>query len=83
MIFFPSLGVIEKDNFVSLLGKGGHSGLMSSKLCVPAWGMVCEKSSRQEADLLTRIRVCAGPAFIQSRYRLAFGGPDGFCSLSS
>ena len=35
MIFFSSLGVIEKDNFVSLLGKGGHSGLMPSKLCVP------------------------------------------------
>ena len=38
MIFFSSLGVIEKDNFVSLLGKGGHSGLMPSKPCVPTWG---------------------------------------------
>ena len=38
VIFFSSLDVIEKDNFVSLLGKGGHSGLMPSKPCVPTWG---------------------------------------------
>ena len=31
------LGEVEKDSFIALPGKGGHSGLMPSKLCVPAW----------------------------------------------
>ena len=31
------LGEVEKDNFIALPGKGGHSGLMPSKLCVLTW----------------------------------------------
>ena len=28
---------VEKNSFIGLPGKGGHSGLMPSKLCVPSW----------------------------------------------
>ena len=31
------LGEVEKNSFIALPGKGGHSGLMPSKLCVPTW----------------------------------------------
>ena len=31
------LGEVEKNSFIALPGKGGHSGLMPSKLCVPPW----------------------------------------------
>ena len=29
------LGEVEKNSFIALPGKGGHSGVMPSKLCVP------------------------------------------------
>ena len=29
---------VEKKSFIALPGKGGHSGLKPSKLCVPTWG---------------------------------------------
>ena len=29
------MGEVEKNSFIVLPGKGGHSGLMPSKLCVP------------------------------------------------
>ena len=32
------LGRVEKDSFVAMPGKGGHSRLMPSKPCVPTWG---------------------------------------------
>ena len=31
------MGEVEKKCFTALPGKGGHSGLVPSKLCVPAW----------------------------------------------
>ena len=31
------LGEVEKNSFIALPGKGGHSGLMPSRLCVPTW----------------------------------------------
>ena len=31
------LGKVEKNSFIALPGKGGHRGLMPSKLCVPIW----------------------------------------------
>ena len=31
------LGEVEKNSFTVLPGKGGHSRLMPSKLCVPTW----------------------------------------------
>ena len=31
-------GVVEKNSFIALPGKGRHRGLMPSKLCVPTWG---------------------------------------------
>ena len=31
-------GEVEKNSFIALPGKGGHSGLMPSKLCVPTQG---------------------------------------------
>ena len=32
------LGEVERSSFVVLLSKGGHCGLMFSKLCVATWG---------------------------------------------
>ena len=32
------LGEVEKKSFIALPGKGGHSGLMPSKLCTPGGG---------------------------------------------
>ena len=32
------LGEADKDSFIALLGKGGSSRLMPSKICVPTWG---------------------------------------------
>ena len=32
------LGEAEKNSFIAFTGKGGHSKLMPSKLCVPTWG---------------------------------------------
>ena len=31
------LGEVEKNNFIALPGKGDHSGLMPSELCVLTW----------------------------------------------
>ena len=31
------LGEVEKKSFIALPGKGGHSRIMPSKLCVPTW----------------------------------------------
>ena len=60
------LGDVEKNSFIVLPGKGGHSRLMPSKLCVPTQGGFGEEfySSGSRAGLLIRIRVCAGPAFL-------------------
>ena len=30
-------GEVEINSFIALPGKGGHSGLMPSGLCVPTW----------------------------------------------
>ena len=55
------LGEIEK-SFISLPGKGGHSGLMLSKLC-PNLERFGEEFYRNGSRmrLLIRIRVYAGP----------------------
>ena len=55
------LGEIEK-SFISLPGKGGHSGLMLSKLC-PNLERFGEEfySNGSRMRLLIRIRVYAGP----------------------
>ena len=63
-------GEAEKNNFVALPGRGGHSRLVPSKLCVPTRGGVGGGfgeefySSGSRVGLLRRIRVCAGPAFL-------------------
>ena len=36
-IWRQSLGEVEKNTLIALPGKGGHSRLMPSKLCVPTW----------------------------------------------
>ena len=33
------VGKVEKDSFIALPGKGGHSRPMPSKPCVPTWGI--------------------------------------------
>ena len=64
------VGEVEKNSFIALPGKGGHSGCVPSKLCVPTWrggSEFCSNGSRVE--LLIRIRVCAGPALLSSGLR--------------
>ena len=36
------LGDVEKNNFIALPGKGGHSRLLPLKLCVPILGIFGE-----------------------------------------
>ena len=52
------LGEGERNSFTALPGKGGHTGLMPSKPCVPNLGMFGEfYSSGSMAGLLIWIRV--------------------------
>ena len=59
------LGKVEKNSFIALPGKAGHSGLTSSKTVCPHLGGFGEEfySSASRVGLLIRNRVCAGPAF--------------------
>ena len=61
-----ALGEVEKNNFIALSGKGGHSGLLPSKTVCPNLGGFGEEfySSGSRVGLLIRIRVCAGPALL-------------------
>ena len=56
------LGEIEKNSFLALPGKGGHSRLLPSKTVRPNPGGFGEEcySSSSRSRLLVRIRVCAG-----------------------
>lgn len=70
-------GEVEK-SFIALPGKGGHRRLMPSKLGVPTlgWGKGFGEefdSRASRAVLLMRIKVFAGPGFLQSRGHLASG----------
>ena len=66
------MGEVEKNSFIALPGKGGHSRLMPSKLCVPTQGVGRVEagfgeefySTGSRVGLLIRIRVRAGPAFL-------------------
>ena len=58
--------VLEKNSFIALPGKGGHSGLVPLKTVCPNLGGFGEEfySNGSRAGLLIRIRVCAGPALL-------------------
>ena len=60
------MGEVEKNNFIVLLGKGGHSMLVPLKtVCLNPEGFSEEfyrNDSRQY--LLIKVRVCAGPALL-------------------
>ena len=59
------LGEVEKNSFIALPGKGGHSGLVPQKLCPNPGGFGEEfYSNGSRVKLLGRSRVCAGPAFL-------------------
>ena len=66
------LDKVEKVSFIDLLGKGGHSVLMTSKLYVPSqmWERRMVGFGEQihslgsRGRLLIRIRVYAGPALL-------------------
>ena len=60
------LGEVEKNGFIALPGKGGHSGFMPLKTVCPSPGGFGEEfcSNGSRAGLLIRIRVCAGPALL-------------------
>ena len=47
---------VAKNTFIALPGKGGHSRIRPSKLCVPTEG--------ERMELLIRIRVCTGPEVV-------------------
>ena len=63
------LGEVEKNSFIALPGKGGHSGLVP--LDTPSLGGFGEEfdSHGSRAGLVIRIRVCAGPALLSSGLR--------------
>ena len=50
------LSEVAKNTFIALPGKGGHSRIRPSKLCVPTEG--------ERMELLIRIRVCTGPEVV-------------------
>ena len=60
------LDEVEKNSFIALPGKGGHSRLMPLKTVCPNPGRFGEGfySNGSRAGLLIRIRVCAGPALL-------------------
>ena len=60
------LGEVEKNSFIALPGKGGHSGLVPSKtVCLNPRGFGEEfYSSGSRVGLLIRVRVRAGPALL-------------------
>ena len=60
------LGKEEKNSFIVLPGKRGHSGLMPSKTVCPNSGEFGEAfySNGSRMGLLIRIRVCARHAFL-------------------
>ena len=60
------LGEVEKNSFIALPGKEGHSGLMPLKSVCPNLGGFGEEfySNGSRAELLIRVRVCAGPALL-------------------
>ena len=60
------LGEVEKNRFIALPGKGGHSGLLLSKNMCPDPGGFGEEfySNSSEGGIADEIRVCAGPALL-------------------
>ena len=60
------LGEIEKNSFIVLPVKGRHSGLMPLKTVCPNLGGFGQEfySNGSRAELLIRVRVCAGPALL-------------------
>ena len=60
------LGGVEKNSFIALPGEGGHSGLVPLKTVCPNPEGFGEEvySNGSRAELLIRIRVCAGPPLL-------------------
>ena len=46
------LGEVEKDRFIALPGKGEHSWLIPSKLCVPALDKFYSDGSKRACQLM-------------------------------
>ena len=58
------LGEAEKNRFIALPRKGGHSGLMPSRLCVPIGGGSEESySNGSRSRVVDKERVHAGPTY--------------------
>ena len=57
------LGEIEKNSFIALPGKGGHSGLMPLKTVYPNC-LVRSFIAIVQGWVADKIRVCAGPALL-------------------
>ena len=77
---------MEKNSFIPWPGKGGHSWLMPSKLCVPIWsgvgggGVLQSRGGVVDKDLslcmcvCVCVCVCVCWAFLQSRDHLPSSG---------
>ena len=65
------LGEVEKNSLIALPGKKGHRGLVPLKTVCSNPGGFGEEfySNGSRVGLLIRIRVCAGPALLESGLR--------------
>ena len=60
------LGEVEKNSFIALPGKRGHSGLVPLKTVCPKPGGFDEEfyNNSSRVGLLIRVKVCVGPALL-------------------
>ena len=60
------MGEVEKQSFIALPGKGGHTGFVPSQVVYPSLGGVGEEfySDGSRMELLIRTEVCAGPVCV-------------------
>ena len=78
------LGKVEKSDFIALLGKRGHNGLMPLKtVCLNLGGFGEEfYSSGSRVELLTRMRVCTGLALFYSGLRWSWWASWGYQTVT-
>ena len=60
------LGEVEKNSFIALPGKGGHSGFLTQKTTCPKLGGFDKEfySNGSSSGVPDKIMLCAGPALL-------------------